>query len=135
MKIVDSNYSDFLNVSILELPSYLESSKRLSFSFRDGESNQEIFAYASLKSVGDSLQIIDYDNSEPLSYERFFDRIKMIAIMTNEGDEFYFNRLCFSVNDISEEKAKLLIEYIDEFKYDENSKTYQCYIKRENAPE
>lgn len=55
--------------------------------------------------------------------------------MANEGGEFCFNRLCFSVNDISEEKAKLLIEYIDEFKYDENSETYQCYIKRKNAPE
>lgn len=135
MKIVDSNYCNFLNVSILELPSYLESSKRLSFSFRDGEANQEIFAYASLKPLGDSLQIIDYDNSVFLSYERFFDRIKMTAIMTIEGGEYSFNRLCFSINDISKEKAKLLIEYIDGFEYDENTGTYQFCIKRENAPE
>ena len=135
MKIIDSNYCDFPNAQILGLPSYIEASKRLSFSFRDGEPNQDIFAYASLKPFGESLQIIDYDNTEPLSYERFFDRIKMTAVMANEGGKFRFSCLCFSVNDISEEKAKLLIEYIDGFEYNESTKTYQCCFKRENAPE
>ena len=49
MKITDSSFNVFLNERILSLPSYLDSSKRMSFSFRDGKENQNIFAYASLK--------------------------------------------------------------------------------------
>lgn len=43
MKITDSSFNDFLNERILSLPSYLDSSKRMSFSFRDGKENQNFF--------------------------------------------------------------------------------------------
>lgn len=49
MKIIDESYSTFVNAEIISLKSYKQSRKRLSFSFRDGKDNQDVFAFVSLK--------------------------------------------------------------------------------------
>lgn len=128
MKIVDESYCSFANEEILSLDSYLESSKRMSFSFRDGKDNQRIFAYASLKKdeingkIG--CRILDFKNDDVAANERFFDRIESIAYMWQENDNTTFSYLWFYTEDISENKAYEIMEFIEDFEYDSGSKAY-----------
>ena len=128
MKIVDEPYCSFANEEILSLDSYLESSKRMSFSFRDGKDNQRIFAYASLKKdeingkIG--CRILDFKNGDVAANERFFDRIESIAYMWQENDNNTFSYLWFYTEDISENKAYEIMEFIEDFEYDSGSKAY-----------
>lgn len=140
MKITDSSFNDFLNERILSLPSYLDSSKRMSFSFRDGKENQNIFAYASLKDEAingkKGCRILDYNNSDALANERFFDRIESIPQMWQDISGDAFNCLWFYTKDISEDKAVEMFQYIEGFAYDEESKAYIKELEAEkNAPE
>ena len=130
MKIVDSSYNDFPNEQVLSLDSYVDSSKRMSFSFRDGKDNQSIFAYASLKKeIIDGkagCRILDFQNIDVLANERFFSRIELSAQIwiDNDNDNDAFSCLWFYTKDISEDKAKEMLNYIDGFEYNEGLKAY-----------
>lgn len=128
MRIVDSSYNDFPNGQVLSLESYADSSKRMSFSFRDGKENQSIFAYASLKKEEINgkrgCRILDFHNNDFLANERFFNRIDTIAQTWIEDGENAFSCLWFYTNDISEDKAKEMLGYIDGFEYNEDLKAY-----------
>lgn len=136
MKIVESSYNDFLNAQVLSLGSYSDSSKRMSFSFRDGEENQSIFAYASLKKEEingwTGCRILDFNNDDCLANERFYDRIDTIAQTWNEEGKKKFSCLWFYTKDISEDKAKEMLNYIDGFEYVRDLK---AYIKELNNEE
>lgn len=128
MIIIDSSYYEFPNDQVLLLDSYAKSSKRMSFTFRNGKDNQCIFAYASLKKdtingeVG--CRILDFHNNVSLTNEKFFDRIESVARMWQENGKNAFSCLWFYTKDISETKASTMLNFIKGFKYDEKSKAY-----------
>lgn len=130
-KIIDENYSMFCNEEIVSLPSYRKASKRMSFSFR-WDNKETVFAYASLKrcnlnSEGIGCRIIDFNNSDYLADEKFFDRIETIAKMWITKEKSKFDYLWFYTKDIDEEHAIKLIRNIKGFTYVEKHK---AYIKR-----
>ena len=135
MNIVDCSYHEFPNEQILSLVSYYKSSKRMSFSFRDGKENQQIFAYASLKKdkingkVG--CRILDFQNNISLANERFFDRIESVAQMWQENGKNAFSCLWFYTKDISETQASIMLNFIEGFEYDEKSKAYIKFLHNE----
>lgn len=134
MKIIDENYSTFLNEEILSLPSYNESTKKLSFSFRDGKENQDVFAYASLKKddvqgfKGHGVRILEMKNTQSMADDRFFDRLySIIKYWITDSSVRQFDYLWFIGKDISKEYIDRLCKYIN-FEYCETQGLYVCYV-------
>lgn len=127
-KIIDENYSTFCNDEILFLPSYKKASKRMSFSFR-WNNKDSIFAYASLKrhdiaSEGIGCRILDFNNSDYLADEKFFDRIVSVAEMWATRGKHTFDYLWFYPKDLTHQQISKLLDSIDGFYFDEKHKAY-----------
>lgn len=134
-RIIDEDFSTYINKEILSLESYRRASKRMSFSFRweiNGVKEETTFAYAALMSgningeQGRGCRILALHNSDFFANERFFDRIKSISEtwLNNKGEGFDY--LWFYTKNIKESDAILMREYIKGFKYNEQ---YKAYIK------
>lgn len=136
--IISNSYNEFIDENIVVLSSYKDASKRMSFSYRykndNGEINQDIFAYASLREFnvckeGVGCQIMECSNKTTLADERFFNQIEMTAYMWNEDRTPKFDYLWFSVDDINEAMADRILKNIEDFEFD---KINRIYIKKFN---
>lgn len=134
MPIRSDNYHNFINAEILALPSYLESSKIMSFTYRymanDGRPSENIFAFASLRPYnildeGNGVQIMACQNKNHLYDERFFNQIEMIVAEGAECDMAPFDYLWFSTHDIDPLMCERILANIDEFVLNEGSQ----YVK------
>lgn len=139
MQILVNSYDDFMNKSILSLRSYLNASKQLSFSFRKktekGKEPQDTFAYCSLRENnllkdGVGCQIMEFKNTDFRADEIFYDNLETRVIMWTKNGKPHFDYLWFNVNDILEESAIILMEYISGFQYNEEHKAYIKNIER-----
>lgn len=136
MTILIDNYHDFLNKEILSLRSYLPSSKLLSFSLRikddNGKESQNILAFCSLKEnnllpEGVGCQILEFNNCDFRADEKFFDYLHTRVLMWDNIGNRRFDYIWFSVNEITEDKAISIMEYIKGFEFNDE---YAVYIKR-----
>lgn len=102
MAIVKSTYHEFPNVEILNLISYSTSLKHLSFSLRNGEDNQKIFAYVSfihenIKGLeGRGVRITEIENRNGAANGLFLDYILSAVINYKRKGTYHFDYLWFN---------------------------------------
>lgn len=138
MGIVENTYHEFPNAEILGLRSYNNALKHLSFSLRDGEDNQEIFAYVSFMyeniegMKGDGVRITEIENRVgAVADERLFDDIKSVVKDYKRNDGYRFDYMWFSLcDDIGNVSVADALAKSIGFTYDERTKIWFYWIIR-----
>lgn len=138
MTIVESTYHEFPNAEILDLRSYKTALKHMSFSLRDGEDNQEVFAYVSfmhenIKGIkGDGVRITEIENQVGAAAdERLFDDIKSVVKGYKGNNGYRFDYMWFSpCDDIGNISVADALAKSIGFTYDESTKIWFYWINR-----
>ena len=76
---------------------------------------------------GVGCQILEFNNCDFRTDEKFFDYLHTTVLMWDNIGNRRFDYIWFSVNEITEDKAISIMEYIKGFEFNDE---YTVYIKR-----